>query len=271
MELGQRLRQARQEAGLSQRQLCGEEITRNMLSLIEHGAAKPSMATLQYLAGRLGKPVSYFLEEQTVTSPNQACMDAARRTYAAGDGAGALRALEAYQEPDPVFDQERGLLLALSCLDLAEQAIGENRLPYAAALLEQAVQVHSVYWGPELERRRLLLLSQAQPGRLGAIAAALPADDRELLLRAGAALERGDWGRCAALLEAAEDHETPEWNLLRGESDLGLKDYAAAARCFHRAEAIYPAETAPRLEQCYRELDDYKMAYIYACKQRDGK
>ena len=36
MELGQRIRQARQEAGLSQRQLCGEEITRNMLSLIEN-------------------------------------------------------------------------------------------------------------------------------------------------------------------------------------------------------------------------------------------
>jgi len=58
MELGDKLRQARIEAGLSQRQLCGEEITRNMLSLIENGSAKPSMKTLQYLAGRLGKTVS---------------------------------------------------------------------------------------------------------------------------------------------------------------------------------------------------------------------
>ena len=43
MELGEKILQARLEAGLSQRQLCGEEITRNMLSLIEHGNAKPSM------------------------------------------------------------------------------------------------------------------------------------------------------------------------------------------------------------------------------------
>ena len=35
MELGEKLKQARLETGLSQRQLCGEEITRNMLSLIE--------------------------------------------------------------------------------------------------------------------------------------------------------------------------------------------------------------------------------------------
>lgn len=52
MELGQRIRQARQEAGLSQRQLCGETITRNMLSRIEHGTVRPSMTTLRFLADR---------------------------------------------------------------------------------------------------------------------------------------------------------------------------------------------------------------------------
>ena len=57
MEIGQRLKQARLEMGLSQRQLCGDVITRNMLSLIENGAARPSMDTLSYLAGRLGKPL----------------------------------------------------------------------------------------------------------------------------------------------------------------------------------------------------------------------
>ena len=51
MELGEKLRQARLEAGLSQRQLCGEDITRNMLSQIEHGSAKPSMKTLQVYQG----------------------------------------------------------------------------------------------------------------------------------------------------------------------------------------------------------------------------
>ena len=60
MELGKRLQQARLEAGLSQKQLCGDRITRNMLSQIEHGTAKPSMTTLQYLAERLGKSVGYL-------------------------------------------------------------------------------------------------------------------------------------------------------------------------------------------------------------------
>ena len=83
MELGEKLRAARLEQGLSQRALCGEKITRNMLSRIEHGAARPSMQTLQYLAQRLGKPVSFFLEEAAVT-PNQVAMAKARAAFARG-------------------------------------------------------------------------------------------------------------------------------------------------------------------------------------------
>ena len=51
MAVGDKLKAARLEAGLSQRQLCGDVITRNMLSQIENGSANPSVATLQYLAG----------------------------------------------------------------------------------------------------------------------------------------------------------------------------------------------------------------------------
>ena len=79
MDIGQRLKQARLEAGLSQRQLCGDVITRNMLSQIENGSARPSMDTLRYLSSRLGKPMGYFLEEDAVTSPNQQVMEQARQ------------------------------------------------------------------------------------------------------------------------------------------------------------------------------------------------
>ena len=61
MELGEKLRKARLEAGMSQRELCAGEVTRNMLSQIENGSARPSMKTLAFFARQLGKPVSYFL------------------------------------------------------------------------------------------------------------------------------------------------------------------------------------------------------------------
>ena len=107
MELGEKLRQARLDARLTQRQLCGDRITRNMLSQIENGLARPSMETLRYLAGQLKKPVSYFLEETAVVSANQEVMARARSCFDLADYAGAAAALEDYQEPDPVYDREK--------------------------------------------------------------------------------------------------------------------------------------------------------------------
>lgn len=264
MELGEKLRQARLEAGLSQRQLCGDTITRNMLSLIENGSAKPSMDTLKLLAARLGKSVSYFLEEDALVSPNTAIMEEGRRFFDSADAAGVLSALEDYRTPDPVYDREKRLLEILSLLTLAEQAIREGRYPYAEELLSRS-ELGTPYCAEELCRRRLLLLGQI-PGQR--VSDRLPPLDEELLLRAGEALASGNQDRARCLLEAAEDQASPRWNLLRGRIYCRNREFREATRCLHIAEDVYPGETAPLLEQCYRELEDYKRAYEYARRQK---
>ena len=264
MELGEKVRQARLEAGLTQRQLCGEEITRNMLSLIENGSAKPSMKTLQYLAGRLGKSIGYFLEEKNLATPNQELMDQARQRYAEGNYAETARLLEDFREPDPVYAPEKALLWTLTHLALAEEAISRGREIYALELLEKA-ECPTAYCAEALERRRLLLLGRLRGQR---VSHRLPSIDQELLLRAKEALEAGSGARAARLLEAVEDQTGPYWLLLRGEAWLAQKKYKSAARCFHGAEAFWPGETAEKLEICYRELGDFKRAYEYACRQK---
>ncbi len=159
MQLGEKLRNARLEAGLSQRQLCGETITRNMLSQIENGSANPSMATLQYLAGRLGKPVSFFLQEETVLSPNPSLLQQARQAYAKGQYAAVLDMAGQYQGPDPLFDEEWHYLLALCALARAEQQVSRSDWLAAAPLLEQ-VHRGSIYYRVEMEHRRKQLLLQ---------------------------------------------------------------------------------------------------------------
>lgn len=263
MALGEKIRQARLEAGLSQRQLCGEEITRNMLSQIENGSAHPSMKTLQFLSARLGKPVSYFLEETTVISPNLEVMASARRLYDSGDPAGAALVLEGYTSPDTIFDREKELLHRLCLLELAEKALEEKKENYALSLLEKAGG-EAPYCGRELERRRLLLLGKVR-GRQ--VSEALPSLDEELFLRAGEALARNQPERASGLLAAAEDQISPRFCLLRGQAYLGMGEYALAAKCLHGAEGVCPQALA-LLEECYRELGDYKRAYEYACKQR---
>lgn len=266
MELGEKLKNARLEAGLSQRQLCGEEITRNMLSQIEHGTARPSMDTLRYLAARLEKPVSFFLEEDGVFSPNREVMEQVRNAFGRGEHGVVLEALKAYREPDPVYGTERKLLEALALLGAAEQAIREDRLRYARELLTRMEAGEDPYTC-HLRRRRLLLLAKTGEAALE-VCRQLPDLDEELLLRAEAALAAGDARRAGALLDAAQEQTVPRWHLLRGDGYVLEGDYEKAARCYHRAEDAQPQLTAPKLERCYRELGDYKRAYAYACKQR---
>ena len=264
MELGEKLRQARMEAGLSQRQLCGEEITRNMLSLIENGSAKPSMKTLQYLASRLGQSVSFFLEETAVLSPNQEIMASARQLYDSGKYTEADRVLEGYRFPDPVYDREKEILWVLIRLELAGEAIRQERFVYAAEILKQT-PVETAYLTEALNRRRLLLLGSI-PGQ--SVAAQLPSIDDELLLRACEAFEMKDLSRAGHLLEAMETRDTPKWHLLRGKIDLQQKKWKSAENHLRMAEADFFREVCPLLEVCYRELKDYRKAYEYACKQR---
>ena len=94
MDIGKKLRQARLDAGLSQRQLCGDVITRNMLSLIENGSARPSMDTLAYLAEQLGKPMGFFLGEK---SANAECIKKARQAYIQGQYADGDAILKGYK------------------------------------------------------------------------------------------------------------------------------------------------------------------------------
>lgn len=264
MELGERLRRARLEAGLSQRQLCGEEITRNMLSLIENGSARPSMDTLRYLADRLQRPVSYFLEEQSASPVQQKLLDA-RQAYGKGDWAGAL-ALLAWEGQDAIFDPERYLLEALCRMELARQALEQGKPILAETLLEQAARAGSrtPYYGGGHERQRLGLLYTARPDLAGELAEKLPPEPNLTLLLAAA---QDSPERMGALLDAMPA-DTARWHRLRGDACFGQGDYEKAISHYRQAEP--DRSVCEKLEICCRELGDFKGAYHYACRLRSA-
>jgi transcriptional regulator with XRE-family HTH domain len=59
------------KAGLTQEELAGADITRNMLSRIENGAALPSLPTLCALAERLNIPAGALLSELSIYETNR--------------------------------------------------------------------------------------------------------------------------------------------------------------------------------------------------------
>lgn len=265
MTMGERIRQARLDAGLSQRQLAGDVMTRNMLSALEHNGANPSMATLRYLSEKLCKPISYFLGEELPKVPEAEEMARARSAFQAGEYRACLKELEGLDGAD--FMQERKLMEALADMELARQAIGEERLPYACELLQRSREAgeETFYFTPQLRRVWLTLAAQAaqKPSERAALVGKISGDDEVLSLKADAAIADGNLEKAERLLEAMENRGG-EWNWLRGEVHFARKEYAQAAKCYHRVEKLRAGQTRQRLEICYREMGDYKMAYYYA-------
>lgn len=239
MTMGQRIRAARIAAGLSQRELAGKEITRNMLSSLEHDSANPSMATLRYLSGRLGKPVSFLLGEDGVSEAADAFREGSYR-----------RCL------DLLEGAEKDWLEPLALLREAEQAYSDGRIPYARELLAKLEDPASPLFGPESGRQAALLRVRC------GLSAEIPEDDT-LLLKAEAAIRDGRYADAERYLSAADDRDA-EWHRLMGECFFHAGDYAAAKDHYHRCEEAI--DVRARLEICYRELEDYRMAYFYAKK-----
>lgn len=64
MNIGEKIKKLRTAKLMTQSELVGNEITRNMLSRIENGSANPSLETICYIAGRLNVSPGFLLAEE---------------------------------------------------------------------------------------------------------------------------------------------------------------------------------------------------------------
>ncbi len=120
--IGQRIREARHRAGLTQQQLAGDRYTKAYVSALETGIARPSMVALSFLSERLSLPASHFIDE---THPAWTRLEvdmqlAAGEWQSAADGYRSL--LE--NAPDEMrADLLRGLAEASARLDRGRETI----------------------------------------------------------------------------------------------------------------------------------------------------
>lgn len=145
MGLGKRIRQLRQNRGLTQGQLAGRELTKSFISLLERSAAKPSVDTLLLLARRLGTSVDALLgseghlpEQAAVSSlALSAQMLRERRVDLAANLLRAARFVaESYSLEEPLREvilQEVQLALERRDYELAAQKISDGLQQCAAA------------------------------------------------------------------------------------------------------------------------------------------
>ncbi|MBQ9118827.1 MAG: helix-turn-helix domain-containing protein [Lachnospiraceae bacterium] len=171
MILGQRIKEARLAKKMTQNEVVGTFITRNMLSQIESGTAMPSMKTLAYLAQVLELPLAELLagtEEaapEPLSEPTQLLpqndLQYIRDLYQSEQDTELLAFLSGLSEEDFLF-AEKAAYRARSAYRLALAFETQQKLSEALLHAQDAAKWADIgfYANPVLKADALLLLSR---------------------------------------------------------------------------------------------------------------
>lgn len=137
MTTGEKIKKLRKKKHMTQSELVGNEITRNMLSRIENGQANPSLESLMYLAHRLGVPVGYLLAEDSEDLKYERAfiIDEIKLAFKSGN----YRIAAKLCEESELSDDEIGLIAAESLFSVAVEEFDEGHLHTACAYFDKAI------------------------------------------------------------------------------------------------------------------------------------
>ncbi len=164
VELGKRIKEARLARKMTQADVVGDFITRNMLSQIESGTANPSVKTLTYLAKVLQLPVNYLLPDELETfddSENAVLKDfealnKMKNAFRRGEYSAAAEIAAPFATEDSVIYDEACALLARAYLEMAK---GSANTREALSLTSKALSYadKGIFKSREIKTQALLL------------------------------------------------------------------------------------------------------------------
>ena len=277
MQIGEKIKHLRLSKLMTQADLAGEQITRNMLSSIEHGTALPSLSTAIYIAKRLNVPVGYLLsgDDQDFFYRKMMGMANIRRAFEACDYAGCLSLLSAFGAEQ---DDELYLIRAECEYGIAKKAFEEGRLRFSAAALDRALRatektVYSTAW----LRDRIAVCFRYMIGISSTLMSdALDSEEIETVCAFGdtlveyiMALEALEQERASVARDFIERYPDSLY-AIRLSALLFIKadDYKEAQDILegllNRDDLTFGVllyEVFGDLELCYRKNDEYKKAY----------
>ena len=280
MTLGEKLYRRRMELGLSQSQVAGNQITRNMLSQLEHDQASPSVKTLSYLAKVLDVRISWLLEdddqEQQISTVTKA-----RELYQAKDYGDCLGVLDSLVE-----QSDESVLLYLRCATkYAEACLFDGKISEARTILQKTEKQSGVYvtaYDRFCVRKLLFACALADGEELEEVAEtykntcdSMEKEQASPLLWAEYHLRKGAYQKADCVLREIADQDCADLLFLRGLLLLrtGMQD--AAVSCMERAEQKgglqkrWQKELFRILEKYYLSRENYQLAYRYAVLQME--
>ena len=280
MHIGERIRELRISKLMTQSELAGKGITRNMLSCIENGSANPSLSTILYIAKRLGVPAGFLLAEEgdEIVYRKMSNLSNIKRAYTAGDYRGC-RNLCFSGCPKP--DDEISLLLAVCDEKIAEEEFFNGRLHSSCRFFDEALNYaeKTVYPTEEIQAEAKVFfhymerISSTLYSDVLDISQDLSVTSNSVFSHYNNALDALDGGDPSAaddfLAKVPSDafwhrHIQIRKMILQGEYKASIK---LLLELLHAEIPLTPINlyiVLCELENCYREIEDFKEAYRYA-------
>jgi tetratricopeptide (TPR) repeat protein len=263
-QIGERIRKARTETGLSQAQLGAPHFTRAYVSAIELGKVRPAMKSLEFMAEKLGKPAAYFLEDERAERRRQehsAMVARSSQLISEGNTLEAIELLDTLLKR-AVTPNERAALQR----SLGRAYTQARRAPEAVAVLNEALRFFKVTNDPEQVARTRSQLGaamlemrtyvEAQQELESALAFMSKADVKDPLLKVHTLYNlgvsfymRGDYQAAAEQFDRAA-REGADVGDLRWQAGLfagmgmsysKLEDFEAAVMYLRKSEALFEA------------------------------
>jgi tetratricopeptide (TPR) repeat protein len=236
--LGERVRQLRVAAGLTQTDLAGERFSKEYVSQIERGKTRPTRETIEWLAAKLGADAG-FLERGVST-------DERSRVEGMLARAEALANAHRYDEAIDELENSRTAVLATGAIELEARALSteawarmeRGEVKPALQLLERCRTINDGPGFSDVDRAQVLFRMAVCRYHLSSIASAVALFSESLKLAEGSGLP------C---------------DLLRSEI-LGWR-----SRCYRRQRDLEAArEDVERALELAQSLDDHRtMANVY--------
>lgn len=279
MNIGEKIKKLRTEKLMTQSELAGTEITRNMLSRIENGAALPSLSTIRYIASRLNVSPGFLLSEGNdeeiyikyseiinikkayMTEDYRICRDMCQHTESRGD-------------------DEIMLILAECDLEIAIEEFNSGKLRNACNYFDEAIDVcaMSIY-----HTEHILAKAGAYFKYMRMISATLSSntvDEEELNVAPSMTdefcryiiwFEKSEREELSEAYSFELDNKKPYFSHIEARSSMKKGDYSSAYAALHKI--LIDQEIIPEpmlyfvfcdLEICCREIGDFKGAYEYS-------
>lgn len=284
MNIGEKIRNLRVAKLMTQAELAGDHITRNMLSCIENGVAQPSLSTICYIAGRLNVPVGFLLAEEgdEMVYRKMNSLSNIKRAYAAGDWWGC-RSLCLSGCPEP--DDEISLLLADCDVGIAISEFWHGRLRSSCRFFDEALSYaeKTLYPTEHIKAQARVFfhyMERISPTLYSDMLDEIPAESFYVYhtsfssyIEALEALALGDTERANKFLETTDEtsffakHIRVSLFMHDGRYERAKEQLLYLLSADEPLNEVELYSVLSDLEICSKEIEDYKSAYHFASER----